>query len=199
MNSILLLIILIPVIEIYLFIKIGSQIGASSTILLILTAIIGVYYAKFEGLNTLKSGFVQLSKNRSPTYEVLSGAAIAIAALLLIIPGFATDILGFLIIFPLTRKIIFNRFAKKNNFQKNNKNNFIDGEFEDIEDEDDKKYKILGKFIKDSSSETPDIETYLFVRDRISKYQLGIDINSKPLKNKLIEINTILNLKKRKS
>ena len=140
MNSILLLIILIPVIEIYLFIKIGSQIGALSTILLIFsTAIIGVYYAKFEGLNTLKSGFVQLSKNRSPTYEVLSGAAIAIAALLLIIPGFATDILGFLIIFPLTRKIIFNRFSKKNIFQKNKKNNFIDGEFEDIEDEDDKK------------------------------------------------------------
>ena len=140
MNSILLLIILIPVIEIYLFIKIGSQIGALSTILLIFaTAIIGVYYAKFEGLNTLKSGFVQLSKNRSPTYEVLSGAAIAIAALLLIIPGFATDILGFLIIFPLTRKIIFSKFTKKNAFRKNNKNNFIDGEFEDIEDEDDKK------------------------------------------------------------
>jgi len=140
MNSILLLIILIPVIEIYLFIKIGSQIGALSTILLIfITAIIGVYYAKFEGLNTLKSGFVQLSKNKSPAYEVLSGAAIAIAALLLIIPGFATDILGFLIIFPLTRKIIFSKFAKKNTFRKNNKNNFIDGEFEDIEDEDDKK------------------------------------------------------------
>ena len=140
MNSILLLIILIPVIEIYLFIKIGSQIGALSTILLIFaTAIIGVYYAKFEGLNTLKSGFVQLSKNKSPTYEVLSGAAIAIAALLLIIPGFATDILGFLIIFPLTRKIIFNIFFKKNTFQNNKKNNFIDGEFEDIEDEDDKK------------------------------------------------------------
>ena len=140
MNSILLLIILIPVIEIYLFIKIGSQIGALSTILLIFaTAIIGVYYAKFEGLNTLKSGFIQLSKNKSPTYEVLSGAAIAIAALLLIIPGFATDILGFLIIFPLTRKIIFNAFTRKNTFQKNNKNNFIDGEFEDIEDEDDKK------------------------------------------------------------
>ena len=140
MNSILLLIILIPVIEIYLFIKIGSQIGALNTILLIFaTAIIGVYYARFEGLNTLKSGFIQLSKNKSPTYEVLSGAAIAIAALLLIIPGFATDILGFLIIFPLTRKIIFNRFSKKNTFQKNKKNNFIDGEFEDIEDEDDKK------------------------------------------------------------
>ena len=140
MNTILLLIILIPIIEIYLFIKIGSQIGALSTILLIFaTAIIGVYYAKFEGLNTLKSGFVQLSKNKSPTYEMLSGAAIAFAALLLIIPGFATDIFGFLIIFPLTRKFIFNKFAKKNTFQKNNKNNFIDGEFEDIEEDDDKK------------------------------------------------------------
>jgi len=140
MNSILLLIILIPIIEIYLFIKIGTQIGALSTILLIFsTAIIGVYYAKFEGLNTLKSGFAQLNKNKSPTYEMLSGAAIAFGALLLIIPGFATDIFGFLIIFPLTRKFIFNIFTKKNNYQKNNKNNFIDGEFEDIEDEDDKK------------------------------------------------------------
>ena len=140
MNPVLLSIILIPILEIYLFIKIGSQIGAFNTILLIfITAIIGVYYAKFEGLNTLKSGFTQLSKNKNPTYEVLSGAAIAIAALLLIIPGFATDLLGFLIIFPLTRKIIFNTFAKKNTFKKNDKNNFIDGEFEDIEDEDDKK------------------------------------------------------------
>ena len=140
MNPVLLSIILIPILEIYLFIKIGSQIGAFNTILLIfITAIIGVYYAKFEGLNTLKSGFVQLSKNRSPTFEVLSGAANAIAALLLIIPGFATDILGFLIIFPLTRKIIFSKFTKKNAFRKNNKNNFIDGEFEDIEDENDRK------------------------------------------------------------
>src|SRR6056300_2029444 len=104
MNSILLLII-IPVIEIYLFIKIGSQIGAISTILLIFTtAVVGVYYAKYEGLNTLKSGFLQLSKNEAPTYEIISGAAIAFAALLLIIPGFATDILGFLLIFPISRK-----------------------------------------------------------------------------------------------
>ena len=113
MNSILLLIILIPVIEIYLFIKIGSQIGAITTILLIFTtAIVGIYYAKYEGLNTLKSGFSQLSKNEAPTYEMISGAAIAFAALLLIIPGFATDILGFLIIFPITRKFIFNKFIK---------------------------------------------------------------------------------------
>ena len=140
MNSILLLIIFIPIIEIYLFIKIGAQIGAISTILLIfITAVVGVYYAKYEGLNTLKSGFVQISKNEQPTYEMVSGAAIAIAALLLIVPGFATDILGFLIIFPLTRKIIFDKFAKKLKVKKTNKNNFIDGEFEDIESDDDRK------------------------------------------------------------
>ena len=114
MNSILLLIILVPAVEIYLFIKIGSQIGAFTTILLIFTtAIVGVYYAKYEGLNTLKSGFMQLSKNQSPTYEMISGAAIAFAAILLIFPGFATDIMGFLIIFPITRKFIFNKFSKK--------------------------------------------------------------------------------------
>ena len=140
MNSILLLIILIPVIEIYLFIKIGSQIGAITTILLIFTtAVVGVYYAKYEGLNTLKSGFAQLSKNEPPTYEMISGAAIAFAALLLIIPGFATDILGFLIIFPITRKFIFNKFSKKFKTKKSEKNNFIDGEFEDIESDDDRK------------------------------------------------------------
>ena len=140
MNSILLSIILIPVIEIYLFIKIGSQIGAITTILLIFTtAIVGVYYAKYEGLNTLKSGFLQLSKNEAPAYEIISGAAIAIAALLLIIPGFASDILGFLIIFPITRKFIFNKFAKNIKPKKSEKNNFIDGDFEDIEDENDRK------------------------------------------------------------
>ena len=140
MNSVLLAIILIPIIEIYLFIKIGSQIGAFNTISLVfITAIVGVFYARYEGINTIRSGFSQLIKNELPAYEIISGAAIAFAAILLIIPGFATDILGFLIIFPLTRKIIFNAFARKNTFKKNNKNNFIDGEFEDIEDEDDKK------------------------------------------------------------
>ena len=104
MNSILLSMVLIPIIEIYLFIKIGSQIGAISTILLIFTtAVVGVYYAKYEGLNTLKAGFLQLSKNEAPAYEIISGAAIAFAAILLIIPGFATDILGFLLIFPISR------------------------------------------------------------------------------------------------
>ena len=140
MNPILLTIILVPAVEIYLLIKIGSQLGAMSTILLIFaTAIIGIYYAKYEGLNTLKSGFAQISKNVTPAYEVISGAAIAFAALLLIIPGFATDTLGFLLIFPFTRKLIFNKLSKKFKPKQNNKNNFIDGEFEDIEDDNDRK------------------------------------------------------------
>ena len=139
MNPILFLIIVIPAIEIYLFIKIGGQIGALTTILLIFsTAILGIYYAKYEGLNTLKSGFSQLSRNETPAYEVVSGAAIAFAALLLIIPGFATDILGFLLIFPTTRKIILNKFFKKFSHKKNNKKDFIDGEFEDIDDHNDR-------------------------------------------------------------
>ena len=140
MNPILLTIILVPAIEIYLLIKIGSHIGAMSTILLIFTtAIIGIYYAKYEGLNTLKSGFIQLSKNETPAYEVISGAAIAFAALLLIIPGFATDALGFLLIFPYSRKMIFKKFSKKFKPKENKKNNFIDGDFEDIEDDNDRK------------------------------------------------------------
>ena len=139
MSSILFLIIFIPIIEIYLFIEIGSQIGAISTILLIFsTAILGIYYARYEGLNTLKSGFHQLSRNETPAYEVISGAAIAFAALLLIIPGFATDFCGFLLIFPISRKLIFNKFSKKF-YKKKERNNFIEGEFEDIEDHDDKK------------------------------------------------------------
>tara|TARA_B100000575_G_scaffold163861_1_gene130937 strand:+ start:184 stop:603 length:420 start_codon:yes stop_codon:yes gene_type:complete len=139
MSSIIIVILLIPVIEIYLLIKIGSQIGAVITILLIfLTAIVGIYYAKYEGLNTLKSGFIQLSKNETPAYEVLSGAAIAIAALLLIIPGFLTDIIGFFLIFPISRKFIFNNFKRKFNYKTQNNKDFIDGEFEDIEDKDEK-------------------------------------------------------------
>ena len=142
MNSILLSIILVPIIEIYLLIKIGSQIGAITTILLIFTtAVVGISYAKYEGLNTLKSGFAQITKNETPTYEVISGAAIAFAALLLIIPGFLTDIIGFLLIFPISRKVILSLFVKKFVKKKNEskKNNFIDGEFEDIEDDNDRK------------------------------------------------------------
>ena len=140
MNSILLLVILIPAIEIYLFINIGSQIGALTTILLIFTtAVVGVYYAKYEGLNTLKSGFAQLSRNEPPAYEIISGAAIAFAAILLIIPGFATDLLGFLLIFPITRRLIFGNLSNKFKKKEVKKNNFIDGEYEDIEDNDDRK------------------------------------------------------------
>ena len=140
MNSILFTIILIPIIEIYLLIKIGSQIGAITTIFMIfLTAIVGVYYARYEGLNTLKSGFLQLSKHKKPTYEMLSGAAIAFAALLLIVPGFATDAVGFILIFPPSRKLIFGMLSKKFSYKDKNKSNSIDGEFEDIEDDNDKK------------------------------------------------------------
>ena len=140
MNTVLLSIILVPILEIYLFIKIGAQIGALNTILLILiTAVTGIVYARYEGLNTLKSGFSQMIKNEIPAYEMISGAAIAFGALLLIIPGFATDTLGFLIIFPLTRKLIFGRLSTKFKDKTKEKNNFIDGEFEDIEDDDDRK------------------------------------------------------------
>tara|TARA_X000000368_G_C22755350_1_gene590203 strand:- start:270 stop:695 length:426 start_codon:yes stop_codon:yes gene_type:complete len=140
MNPILICIILVPIIEIYLLIKIGGQIGAITTIFLIfITAIVGIYYAKYEGLNTLKSGFIQLSKNESPTYEVISGAAIAFAALLLIIPGFFTDVLGFLLIFPISRKLIFNIFEKKFTNRKKQNKDFIEGEYEDIDNNDDRK------------------------------------------------------------
>ena len=140
MNTVLLLIILIPILEIYLFIKIGSQIGAFTTISLIfLTAIIGVYYARYEGLNTLKSGVTQLYKNRVPLFELMSGAALAVAAILLILPGFATDLFGFLIIFPFTRKIIFNLFAKNKKNEVYVKDDLIEGEYEDKDNEDDKK------------------------------------------------------------
>ncbi len=140
MNSVILTIILVPILEIYLFIKIGSQIGAFNTISLIfITAIIGVIYARYEGLNTLRSGFSQLIKNEIPAYEMISGAILAFAALLLIVPGFATDFLGFLLIFPLTRKLIFNNFSKKFKKEKKNKNDFIEGTYEDIDDDNDRK------------------------------------------------------------
>ena len=132
MNSVILLILLVPIIEIYLFIKIGSQIGAFNTISLIfITAIIGIYYAKYEGLNTLKSAIKQTVQNEIPIYEIVSGAALAFAAILMIIPGFLTDILGLLIIFPWTRKFFLKKVSKKNN---KNKKNFIEGEYEDIDD-----------------------------------------------------------------
>ena len=140
MNSVLLSIILVPIVEIYLFIKIGAKIGAFNTILLIfITAIAGIIYARYEGLNTLRSAYSQLIKQETPAYEIISGAAIAFAALLLIIPGFATDIIGFFIILPVTRKLILGKISTKIKKRKSDKNNFIDGEFEDIEDDDQRK------------------------------------------------------------
>ena len=140
MNTVLLLIILVPILEIYLFIKIGSQIGAFTTISLIfVTAIIGVYYARYEGLNTLKSGVSQIYKNQMPLFELMSGAALAVAAFLLILPGFATDLLGFLIIFPVTRKIIFNLLTKNKKNEVPVKDDLIEGEYEDKDNENDKK------------------------------------------------------------
>ena len=139
MNTVLLAIILVPIIEIYLFIKIGSHIGAFNTISLIfITAIIGVIYARFEGLNTLRSGFSQLVKNELPAHEIVSGAAIAFAALLLIVPGFATDFLGFFLILPFTRKLILRKFSKKFNKETSFNKPYIDGDFEDIEDKDER-------------------------------------------------------------
>ena len=137
MSTILLVIIAIPIIEIYLFIKVGSQIGALNTILLIfITAFLGIIYARYEGFNTLKSGMSQIVKNELPVYEIISGAALAFAALLLILPGFATDLLGILIIFPLTRKLFFKKISTEKKPKYSNQD-FINGEYEDIEDKDD--------------------------------------------------------------
>ena len=142
MNTAIILILGIPLIEIYLFIKVGSEIGALNTILLILTtAVVGIWYARYEGFNTLRSGMSQLVKNELPLYEIVSGAAIAFAALLLILPGFATDIIGILLVFPVTRKIILNKYSKKNTSKKKDEDkrkNYIEGEYEDIEDKDGK-------------------------------------------------------------
>ena len=140
MNTVLLAVILIPIVEIYLFIKIGSQIGAFSTIFLVFfTAVVGVYYARYEGINTLRSGMMQIIKNQIPARELISGAAIAFAAILLIIPGFATDLIGFLFIIPVTRKFILWKFNKKFENKKMKRNDFIEGEFEDIDDDNDRK------------------------------------------------------------
>ena len=133
MNSLILIILLIPIVEIYLFIKIGSQICAFNTIFLIFTtAVVGIYYVKYEGLNTLKAAMKQIVKNEVPIYEIISGAALAFAAFLMILPGFLTDIIGLLLIFPWTRKFFLKKISKRK--QKNNKN-FIEGEYEDIDDE----------------------------------------------------------------
>ena len=135
MNSLFILIIGIPLLEIFLFIKVGSYIGAFNTIsLIIITALVGIFYARYEGFNTMKSGISQLMRNEIPIYEMISGAALAFAAILLILPGFATDLLGFLLIFPPTRKILVKKFSKNVKSENNLNNNVIEGEFEDKED-----------------------------------------------------------------
>ena len=140
MGSLLLLLVIVPIIEIYLFIKVGLYIGAFNTILLILlTAIIGIMYARYEGFNTLRSGMSQLIKNQMPVYEIISGAALAFAALLLILPGFATDLIGLLLIFPPTRKLFLKKVSNNYSDKNNKKQDFINGEFEDIEDDDNEK------------------------------------------------------------
>ena len=140
MSSLLLLLVIVPIIEIYLFIKVGLYIGAFNTILLILlTAIIGIMYARYEGFNTLRSGMSQLIKNQMPVYEIISGAALAFAALLLILPGFATDLIGLLLIFPFTRKLFFKKVSNNYSDKNNKKQDFINGKFEDIEDDDNEK------------------------------------------------------------
>ena len=137
MNSFFLLFIGVPALEVFLMIKIGGKIGALNTVsLILLTAIIGIYFAKLEGIKTMKSGVINLYQNKIPIYEMISGASIAIAALLLIIPGFFTDTIGFLILIPFTRKILINSFIKKSkitNYQE--KENILDGEI--IEDKKD--------------------------------------------------------------
>ena len=144
MNAILLSIILIPIIEIYIFIEIGGKIGAFNTISLIfVTAFVGVLYARYEGFNTIRSGMSQLVKNKMPIYEIISGAALAFAALLLIFPGFATDLVGLLIIFPVTRKILFKKFKNKQDTNNHVKDDLIEGDAEDI---DEKKWQKNIKF-----------------------------------------------------
>ena len=140
MNAAILFIIGIPAIEIYLMIKVGGVIGALNTIFLIFfTAITGIYFARLAGLNAIRSGFGQLVKNEMPVYEIISGAALAFAALLLIVPGFLTDLIGFLLIVPTTRKLFFKIISSK--YKKKEMNdNFIEGEFEEnIQDDEDKK------------------------------------------------------------
>ena len=139
MNALLLIIIGFPILEILIMIKVGQQVGAINTILLILlTAIIGIYYARIEGLNTIRSGFINLYKNKIPVYEMISGASIAIAAILLIIPGFVTDIMGFFLLFPFSRRFLVTTWIRKNKTENKMRNdNVLDGEIVDKKDKQD--------------------------------------------------------------
>ena len=138
MNALLLIIIGFPILEILIMIKVGQQVGAINTILLILlTAIVGIYYARIEGLNTIRSGFINLYKNKIPVYEMISGASIAIAAILLIIPGFVTDIMGFFLLFPFSRRLVTTWIRKNKTENKMRNDNVLDGEIIDKKDKQD--------------------------------------------------------------
>ena len=139
MNAVILFIIGIPLIEIYLMIKVGGMVGAFNTIFLILfTAVAGVYFAKLAGLNAIRSGLNQLMKNEMPVYEIISGAALAFAALLLIIPGFLTDLFGFLLIIPITRKF-FIKSISSNFYKKKSNKDIIEGIVEENKQDDNEK------------------------------------------------------------
>ena len=140
MNSLFIIILALPALEIFVMIKIGQQVGALNTIfLIILTAILGVYFAKLQGLKAIKSGFLNIYQNKTPVYEIVTGASIALAAALLIIPGFITDTFGLILLIPITRKILLKTFYKTSNVESHYKDNVLDGE---VVDENDKKDEL---------------------------------------------------------
>ena len=193
MNPFFIIFIAIPALEIFLLIKIGGQVGALNTIALIfITAIIGVYFAKLQGIQTLKSGMINLYQNKIPVYEIISGASIAIAAILLIFPGFFTDFIGFMLLIPFTRKLIFNlAFKNKNKTSINSNNKTIDGE---IVDKKKMNYKIIGKYIKELTFNIPNPKTFFLISKNISNYKIKIDIKSIQVRENIIEVLTSLNL-----
>ena len=137
MNSFLLIIIALPILEILLIIEVGQAFGSINAIMLIIfTAVLGIYFARVQGFNTLSDGLKNIYQNKTPIFEIISGASIALAAFLLIIPGFITDTLGFVLLIPFTRKILINFFIKKNNFKKKEESDVLEAEI--IEDKDDK-------------------------------------------------------------
>ena len=193
MNPFFIVFIGIPALEILLLIKIGGHIGALSTVALIFfTALMGIYFAKIQGIQTLKSGMINLYQNKIPVYEMISGASIAFAALLLIIPGFLTDFIGFLFLIPFTRKLVFSLAFKNSPKPKdNNQNQTIEGE---VIDKKKMSYKIIGKYIKDLRFNIPNPKTFFLLSKNISNYKINIDIKSVQVKQNIIEVLTSLSL-----
>ena len=130
MNTFFLIFIVLPALEIFLMIKIGAEIGALNTVILIFaTAVVGIFYARIQGIQILRSGLINMYQNRTPIYEIISGASIALAAIFLIVPGFFTDLIGFFLLIPFTRNLLFKfTFKNKTEFHKNKKTKTIDGE-----------------------------------------------------------------------